>query len=282
MILYTNGCSYTYGDELEHPHQQAWPYRLGDALSCKVINEAQCGVSNDCIMRMTLDYLTKNTHAHKDLLVVIMWTFLGRFDYYDDVNEQFVTISPHGTVCHSRNRDREANKPTSYKKPRREEFSIEVYDPDTHERQCNDEEDDLSDKNSWSSRWLAVHSKGVHDAYDSYTNICSDKWDAYRHFHHVLCLQNFLRMNNIRYMFCNVGYTEREQDWKRVADNMVTDYLPSNYVQQIDAHAYPCLTDWKLGMTPYAYLNGGTRLPNGHPDAESHKTYADYLAGCIK
>ena len=83
-------------------------------------------------------------------------------------------------------------------------------------------------------------------------------------------------------MFCNVGYTERERDWQRPAENMVTDYLPSNYVGQIDSDAYPCLTDWKLGFTPYAYYKGGGKQPKGHPDVKSHSIYADYLAGCIK
>lgn len=264
MILYTNGCSFTYGGELESPSKEAWPYLLGDMLSCRVVNEAQCGISNDCIMRMTLDFLTQNTHMYDDLLIVIMWSFLGRFDYYDDVNQQFITVAPHGHVKHGR------------------KFDIEVFDPDTHERKCNDKDDDLADKNSWSNRWLAIHSKDVQNAYDSYTNICSDKWDAYRHFHHALCLQNFLKVNNIRYKFCNVGYTEREHDWKSTADNMVTGFLPSNYVEQIDENEYPGFKDWRLGFTPYTDHRGCKRLPGGHPDAESHKLYADYLVECIK
>ena len=41
-VLYTNGDSYTLGDELSNPRKSAWPYKLGSKLNCnKVINHVK-------------------------------------------------------------------------------------------------------------------------------------------------------------------------------------------------------------------------------------------------
>jgi len=41
-VLYTNGDSYTFGDELSNPRKSAWPYKLGSKLNCnKVINHVK-------------------------------------------------------------------------------------------------------------------------------------------------------------------------------------------------------------------------------------------------
>ncbi len=72
MKIYTNGCSFVYGDELKDRENEAFPYLLnGD-----VTNDAQCGISNQNILRTTLD---------RDLeydYYIIGWTSIYRYEYY--------------------------------------------------------------------------------------------------------------------------------------------------------------------------------------------------------
>ena len=56
MILFTNGCSFTYGDELSNSKEQSFPKLLSNNLSCdKFLNYAGNGSSNDKILRTALD-----------------------------------------------------------------------------------------------------------------------------------------------------------------------------------------------------------------------------------
>ena len=83
-------------------------------------------------------------------------------------------------------------------------------------------------------------------------------------------------------MFCNNGLSPY--------DKIVADHLPHNYTQQINKQTYPSLTDWSLGMLPYArackpenYEGTEDMLqPGGHPNATAHEVYANYLADRIK
>ena len=65
MILF-DGCSYTYGDELENPEKDAFPHlvaRMGHGDGAKPRNYkslGECGKSNDGILRTTLSFCEKN------------------------------------------------------------------------------------------------------------------------------------------------------------------------------------------------------------------------------
>ena len=43
-MLYTVGDSFTYGQELPNPEQQAWPALLADRLGYRLINDGRPGV----------------------------------------------------------------------------------------------------------------------------------------------------------------------------------------------------------------------------------------------
>ena len=94
MILFTNGCSWTFGgglnlDELTQEKQEqrlasVWPHHLGKLLEAeKTVNLAMgCG-SNPRILRTTLNWILEQTP--EDLaktVAVIQWSEYFRYEYY--------------------------------------------------------------------------------------------------------------------------------------------------------------------------------------------------------
>jgi hypothetical protein len=104
MILFTNGCSWTYGGGLglDHVKQKeqrlssVWPHHLGKLINSeKTINLAMgCG-SNSRILRTTFDWITEQTP--EDLaktIAVIQWTTHARYEYYvpNNSNDRYENI----------------------------------------------------------------------------------------------------------------------------------------------------------------------------------------------
>mgnify|MGYP003120513271 CR=1 FL=1 len=85
--LYANGCSFTLGDELTNPPLQRFPSIIADTRNMNVINHARCGAGNVEICRKTMDYLMEYIDSGKDpkdLDVVIGWSLVSRWQYFDD------------------------------------------------------------------------------------------------------------------------------------------------------------------------------------------------------
>jgi hypothetical protein len=86
MILF-DGCSYTYGDELENPEKDAFPHlvaRMGHRDGAKPRNYkslGQCGKSNDGILRTTLDFCEKYPVS----IAVIQFTKFSRREVMRDL-----------------------------------------------------------------------------------------------------------------------------------------------------------------------------------------------------
>lgn len=72
--LVTNGCSFTFGDELDDPKTQAWPALLAKKLNLPIVNLALPGTGNDCILRRTTEYLYENSTTNSKPLVIIGWS----------------------------------------------------------------------------------------------------------------------------------------------------------------------------------------------------------------
>jgi hypothetical protein len=92
MILFTNGCSWTYGGGLELDHYSqteerltsVWPHHLGNFLGAeKTINLATgCG-SNSRILRTTFNWIQEQTPEDLNKTVaVIQWSEYSRYEYY--------------------------------------------------------------------------------------------------------------------------------------------------------------------------------------------------------
>jgi hypothetical protein len=87
-MIYTNGCSFTYGDELNET-SMAWPRLLAKKLNTEVFNDAVSGGTN----YRTVYRTTKNIKEDYDLYVVA-WTTCARYTYYKSDNNFEVNFNP--------------------------------------------------------------------------------------------------------------------------------------------------------------------------------------------
>ena len=69
--LYSNGCSFVYGDEIDHPHENRWSRIFSDKCGVEDINEAENGSSNNRIYRTTKDWVLGNKDKLEDTFVVL-------------------------------------------------------------------------------------------------------------------------------------------------------------------------------------------------------------------
>lgn len=84
MLLYTCGCSFTYGEELKDK-QNSWPNKLGKLLQAsEVINTATCSASNEYIQRNVVDFILSNNKKSDDIFVAVGWTSDIRWEGYID------------------------------------------------------------------------------------------------------------------------------------------------------------------------------------------------------
>ena len=89
MKIYTVGCSFTYGDELDSPTTSAWPILLANALDANVVNDAISGGTNARTVYRTI----KNLQDEFDLYV-IAWTTNTRFTFYKSDNNFEINFNP--------------------------------------------------------------------------------------------------------------------------------------------------------------------------------------------
>lgn len=95
MILVI-GDSFTSGEELAHPFNDAWPAHLVSGNREIIMNMAQPGFSNDAIIRTAVTELANPTSTIDK--AIIAWTTPHRIE----VNEQHLTPTSHrkyGSIC---------------------------------------------------------------------------------------------------------------------------------------------------------------------------------------
>lgn len=94
MILFTSGCSFTYGEELGD-RQFAWPFVLGKLLNCDVINKGICSGSNDYIIRTTMEFISKAINDNiniEDILIILGFTTENRKECWSNVYKKYIQI----------------------------------------------------------------------------------------------------------------------------------------------------------------------------------------------
>lgn len=85
--LITNGCSYTYCQNLDEREINGWPYQLGKYLNVEVLNLAKIGSGNDSITRRTYEHIFQ-MEPHKNPLFVIGWSqYWRREGWYKELND---------------------------------------------------------------------------------------------------------------------------------------------------------------------------------------------------
>jgi hypothetical protein len=80
MQIFFNGCSYTWGDELDNRLKERYSRIVSTHFNAREINIARNGVSNDRISRTTMEWFARGNTCD---LAVIQWTVISRFESYN-------------------------------------------------------------------------------------------------------------------------------------------------------------------------------------------------------
>ena len=89
MRLYFNGCSFTYGAELDRPEMSSWPTLFAKQVGAEFLNDAVDGGSNQRIMYNTI----QNTNDYD--CFVVAWTDYSRFTEYNPVDNFEINFNSH-------------------------------------------------------------------------------------------------------------------------------------------------------------------------------------------
>ncbi|MBR18632.1 MAG: hypothetical protein CMA64_00545 [Euryarchaeota archaeon] len=89
--LYTNGCSWTYGEELgeqNDPNEQSykfynsWPWHVAQQYKIpQLINDARGGGSNERIFRRTVEFIRNTKIKYSELAIIVAWTSAERTEW---------------------------------------------------------------------------------------------------------------------------------------------------------------------------------------------------------
>ena len=86
MKIYFDGCSWTWGAELEYPYQSRYSKIISDKLGAEEYNISKCGASNN---RITRQLLVDHKNINEFDLVIIQLTYPQREEYYDKRKKKF-------------------------------------------------------------------------------------------------------------------------------------------------------------------------------------------------
>ena len=95
MLVKSFGCSFIFGTELsdqvaKNPSQLTWPAVFSQQLKYHHLCYAQGGIGNLAIADRVLEEIARDVTA----LFIIGWTWIDRFDYCINKNQQWSTIRP--------------------------------------------------------------------------------------------------------------------------------------------------------------------------------------------
>jgi hypothetical protein len=77
MKLFTIGCSFTEGQELENHRIECYTHALAEKLNLEYFNFGAIGASNDYIFRKVFELINSNT-LQTDDIIIIQWTHYSR------------------------------------------------------------------------------------------------------------------------------------------------------------------------------------------------------------
>ena len=97
--LYANGCSFTFGLNLDNPAEQCFANQIKYHIPFnKVVNAPPMGgESNQRIVRTTLDYFLEKINAGEDITkytALIQFTFIDRWEIYIEEIKDWYRITP--------------------------------------------------------------------------------------------------------------------------------------------------------------------------------------------
>ena len=83
MRIFFNGCSITWGAELEEKEEQRYSTLIGHQQNAEVVNIAKSGVSNDWIVEKTISWFSDHNYKYGADLAIIQFTEPSRWIWYD-------------------------------------------------------------------------------------------------------------------------------------------------------------------------------------------------------
>lgn len=85
--VYSNGCSLTYGSDLENREEESYPSLIAQHLNLPLLNDALPGSSNERILRTSISGITDLLEKKLNPLVIIGWSESLRFELCSTDNE---------------------------------------------------------------------------------------------------------------------------------------------------------------------------------------------------
>lgn len=86
--LYSNGCSFTYGQGLKDPNNKSWPALVAKKYNSEFLNHAVMGGSNDRIVKGVVSNIKNYDKFY------IGWSSVARFVKYNPVNNFEILFTP--------------------------------------------------------------------------------------------------------------------------------------------------------------------------------------------
>jgi hypothetical protein len=90
MHIFYNGCSYTWGDELQNKEQERYGTLVSNHYNASHVNISERGRSNDAIARTTMEWFINGNTCD---LAIIQWTVISRIDGYDPLRKQYIFVT---------------------------------------------------------------------------------------------------------------------------------------------------------------------------------------------
>lgn len=92
--IVANGCSFTWGAELENRSTQAWPAILAKKLGVPLVNIARCGTGNGAIHRRTHEYFYSDLNNDNNPFYVIGFSLFTRSETWTRDNKYYKQFQP--------------------------------------------------------------------------------------------------------------------------------------------------------------------------------------------
>lgn len=232
------GCSHTAGSEIDgtqdsvYNRQNSYGNLIAKNLGYVPFNISQCGNTNSSIARSVMQYILQNNEKPK--FVLVGWTDSVR------VEAPFY-------------------RPSNYKKAN---TAIDWYD---------DTGDHYLRISMFINSIIVEEERQTILDYQSFT-IRNEEYTEINNLLHILNLQNFLKLQNIPYIFVNTNYIfakmHRTLRW---------------YFNLVDTLRYPKFDDATMNFYPrYKELGYDNPLAKyGHHGEQAHKDYSQYLTEYI-
>lgn len=265
MIKYviSGGDSFTFGAELSddngiNPSQHSWANCVAQKFDAQHVNVAKSGRSNSYIARHVIYQLQNainNNYDMKEFFVQVMWTFADRHELVaghdtHDFDAPWVWITPYSNVDESKS----------------EWFTSLRDDTKNLERVKNDLHD----------RYLKNKKLGIVDYADSFFKLTqgTPHNDSYTSVKEIVYLQNYLKVNNIKYMFTFVDHHARNNIFTDCEKGQGTQYL--NMLRStIDMSCWFSFDD-NIGFHDWAQKNNYD-YATSHPLEPAHKDAATII-----